>query len=296
MKITNRLNLPNALVRAVASVLGDYDPGDGDFTVTELIGPARLSALRKTYSEQIVVDVADYVYAALGSAFHLLMHRSERMGVSEQRVYMDFEGTKISGQFDLLHLNDTGLLQDWKTTTVYAVTKGTKFEWTAQLNLLDMILTANGHYVKELEIVPVFRDWMKSRARRAGTDDEANYPQTQAIRLPVERWPAAKKEEFLRERIAAHRAARAGVLPLCTNEERWIRDAAFAVKKKGNKTAMRGGVFKGPDAKELAEALAAITPGAFVEKRPGEATRCLDWCPVASWCSQWQADMKGEAA
>lgn len=291
MRLTNRLNLPDALVRAVAAVSDEYDRGDAEFTVTELIAPPRIPALKLLHDDEIVVDVADLVYAAEGTAFHTLMERSERMGMAEKRMYLEFEGTRISGKFDLLHLNDVGLLQDWKRTSVYAVTKGAKWEWTAQLNLLDFILSGNGLHVTDLEIVPVFRDWLKSRARR-----DKEYPQTQSIRLPVERWPAAQKESFLRERIALHRGARAGTLPMCTDEERWTKGAEFAVKKTGAKNAMRGGVFKqaahGAEAQDLANALAATTPGAYVEARPGERTRCLDWCPVATWCPEWQTEIK----
>lgn len=294
MKYTNRLNLPDALVRAVAAASDEYDAGDAEFTVTELIGPPRIAALRIAHADEIVVDVADCIYAAEGTAFHTLMEKSERMNLTEKRMYTKFEGTWVSGKFDLLHLNDVGLLQDWKRTSVYQVLGPAgpqpKFEWEAQLNLLDLILTDNEYFVQELEIVPVFRDWLKSRART-----DKGYPQTQAIRIPVQRWSRAAKETFLRDRIAAHRAARSGPLPECTREERWIRDDTWKVFKNGNKRAMNGGVFKGPDAEDLARALTATTPGTHVEFVPGEATRCMDWCAVAKWCTQWQDDMKGAA-
>lgn len=291
MRYTNRLNLPDALVRAVASASDEYDRGDAAYTVTELIGPPRIAALRRLHEEELVVDVADCIYAAEGTAFHTLMEKSERMGMSEKRMYCDFEGTRISGKFDLLHLNDVGLLQDYKRTSVYSVLGPggvePKFEWEAQLNILDYILTRNEMFVKELEIVPVFRDWLKSRARI-----DKSYPQTQSIRIPVQRWSEVTKENFIRDRIRLHQAARSGTLPECTREERWIKDDTWKVYKGDNKRAMNGGVFKGPDAEDLARALAATTPGTRVEFVSGEATRCIDWCPVSQWCSQWQRELR----
>ncbi len=159
--------------------------------------------------------------------------------------------------------------------------------------MLDMIATqANDYYISELEVVPMLRDWFKSQART-----NKAYPQAQIFRIPVERWPLARKEAYLRERIRVHKAARAitnpAALPECSPEERWTKDEAYAVMKRGNKNAIRNGVFKGSEASDLAHALAATLPtGHYVEHRPGERTRCLDnWCGVAAQCSQWKEEL-----
>lgn len=302
MRITNKLGLPNALVRAVSAVSADYDRGDAEYTVTQLIGPPKISLMRAKYDDALEIDVSSLIYAAEGSAFHTLMERSERMGFVEERVYTELDGTRISGKFDLLYLADTGKLQDFKRTSVFAISKGTKFEWVAQTNMLAWILMRNERYVTELEIVPVFRDWMKSRAR---TDKE--YPQTQSLRIPIELWPAAKTEAFIRERIAAHRSARVNAaagqpLPNCTDDERWTKKQGWAVMKKGGKRAskvfyadvdqLKDNAVSLSDAEDLARAMVAnMGPGYGAEFRPGERTRCLDWCEVAAFCEQWQNEL-----
>ena len=43
----------------------------------------------------------------------------------------------------------------------------------------------------------------------------------------------------MKERIAAHEEARAGNLPDCTDEERWLRDDKFAVMKEKRVRAVR---------------------------------------------------------
>ena len=43
MKITNKQNLPESLVRAVS--YSDYDRGDADISVTGLLNPPRIAVL-----------------------------------------------------------------------------------------------------------------------------------------------------------------------------------------------------------------------------------------------------------
>ena len=74
-----------------------------------------------------------------------------------------------------------------------------------------------------------------------------------------------------------------------TDDERWVRDTSYAVKREGRKTAIR--VF---DNEEQAKALAEKEKG-YVEVRKGEAIRCTgNFCGVAKWCSQFQKEQDNE--
>lgn len=282
MRITNHNNFPEALVRAVSAT--NYDRGDADFTVTELILPPRILALRRQYEDQIEVDVADLMYSAMGQGFHTLMERSERMGIAEERLYGTFEGTRISGKFDAIALESAEAgwhLYDYKQTSVWSVVadRGTgNAQWVAQLNLLGWLMAQNDRPVASLSIVAALRDWSKNKAKH-----ESGYPQAQAQLIPIVRWPTAETEFYLRKRIEAHRAT---TLPLCTDEERWSRPDTYAVMKTGLKRAQR--VF---DNAEDANAFAAPIGKAYVEKRPGQRVRCESYCDVAPFCSQWQAEI-----
>ncbi len=101
-------------------------------------------------------------------------------------------------------------------------------------------------------------------------------------------WPAPFAAGFVSGRIQQHRdaLARAALgeeLPLCTDDERWLRQSTYAVKKAGNKRATK--VF---DHKPAALEFAAAK-GLVVEERPAEPIRCTTYCKVSAWCSQYAA-------
>jgi hypothetical protein len=80
-------------------------------------------------------------------------------------------------------------------------------------------------------------------------------------------------------------------LTACTEEERWIRETKFAVKKEGRKTAIRL-LDTEEEAKELLATLPPTAKG-FIEIRKGEAIRCTgNYCGVSKWCSQYQSTLK----
>ena len=106
-------------------------------------------------------------------------------------------------------------------------------------------------------------------------------------------WDEMRRIRYIHDRINQHQNAQVlydmeGSFTLCSDEERWKRDDAWAVKKKGLKRAMR--VF---DNQEEAEVYAydweRVNDGkiAVVEHRAGEYVRCNgDYCGVAEFCSQ----------
>jgi hypothetical protein len=126
--------------------------------------------------------------------------------------------------------------------------------------------------------------------------NKADYPKApiQVIDIPI--WTQDRVEHFIRERINLHRDSKVNAdwneeLPLCTEEERWIRETKYAVKKEGRKTAVR--VY---DTEEEASALLKEMPEkdkGFIEIRKGEAVRCAgNFCGVNQWCTQYQASLK----
>lgn len=256
-----------------------YNPGQSDFTVTGLIGPARIRVLRKRNRDKISEDVADRLYSLLGQSVHTILERAAVEGaLAEVRLYANVGGLRISGQLDhAVFLPGYGLLQDYKLCSLWTDLK--KAEWIQQINMLAWLLRVNGYQVTKGQIVPIFRDWSKARARR-----EPGYPQHQSQLVDIELWPDEQVLAFVRERIKAHTEAEMGTLPECTNEERWYRGEEFAVMKGDNKRATKLFVFKNE-----AEAFAASDPKMRVEKRPGENVRCKDYCPVSDFCDFWQA-------
>lgn len=279
MKFTNRNGLPDALLRAVKN--DPYNKGDAEFSLTELIGPARIAALKEQHKHEVEEDVEEVLYRLYGQIVSVILERANKKDLAEERLYGLIGGVRISGQLDSLDL-DESILSDWKLTSLYGFKPGVppKPDWVYQLNGLLELLRQNGKDAKKLQIVGLLRDWSKMKAAREGSE----YPQAPSVILPIPMWERPKTEEYLWSRIVAHRQARK-LLPECTPEERWAKEDVHAVMKKGRKSAVK---LHDTAADALAHARNAGV-GHSVEFRKGESTRCLHYCPVSKFCSQFQA-------
>jgi hypothetical protein len=149
--------------------------------------------------------------------------------------------------------------------------------------------------VKKLEICALIRDWSRREAMV-----KPSYPQApiQIINIPM--WTHDRTEAFIKERVEMHRDSKVKAdwdeeLPLCTEEDRWIRETKYAVKKEGRKTAVRV-LDSEQEAKDLLATMTDKDKG-FIEIRKGEAVRCTgNFCGVAQWCTQYQSSLKEEEA
>jgi len=177
--------------------------------------------------------------------------------------------------FDRLVVQD-GVLQDFKVSTSYAARDGGRQEWEWQLNVLATILREHGYQVSSIEVIVIVRDWNRNVAER-----DRNYPQSQAVRIPMSLWSEERREEFIDERIRLHQAAWKE-LPDCTPGERWSRPAEWALMKEGRKSAVR--LYDSEQ--EATAALEKAGPKHSVDCRPGRDLRCESFCPVVRFCDQ----------
>jgi hypothetical protein len=295
MKLTNKYNLPLPIVKAIEN--GGYNRGASDITATGIIEPTQLHVLKERYADQITEDASDQIFSLQGQSIHTILERAaeelEKDGyIAERRFYIDVDGMKLGAQIDIYH-TPSGKLQDYKVTSVYSVRDGIKEEYAKQLNigayllkhgyeLIDGKQVYSSHYVRELEIVAILRDWSKNAAKR-----EDNYPEHQVKILSVPLIPEAEVLEYIKERVAAYKdATKVGdaALPPCSAEERWARPDVWAIMKRGAKRALRL-----CDSKEGAEIAAdAAGPGHEVVHRPGVSTRCESYCPAKNYCNQYK--------
>jgi hypothetical protein len=275
VKLTNKLGLPQPIVDAVRN--DGYTKGDADMSVTELLSPPRLVALKKAHESEIEEDVSDRIWSLVGQVMHGLLERANTIGIAERRLSIMLGGWKISGGMDLFH--DDGTLSDYKFVTSYKFkSAGVPLEYEQQLNCYAEILRQNGHEVKKLQIVGILRDWSKLEAMRS-----PDYPQTQIVIRSVQLWPSETVLGFMSTRIQLHKNALLQ-LPNCADVDRWAKPDTFAVMKDGAKRAVR--VL---ESKEEADALAATNAKYSVVARKGENTRCDHYCPVRQFCSQAQS-------
>tara|TARA_E500000318_G_scaffold29279_1_gene29251 strand:- start:2319 stop:3206 length:888 start_codon:yes stop_codon:yes gene_type:complete len=294
MQITNNHNLPESFVNFARN--DKYSKGKSDISVTTLIDSPRVKLLREANSAQLTSDASDMIWPLFGTAVHHILESSKNdEGVTlEERLYADVNGWILSGAVD--HQKTDGKtisITDYKVTSVWSVIYG-KIEWEQQLNCYAFLAQKNrGMKVKSLQICAILRDWNRREAER-----KEEYPKAPVVLIDIPIWPDTKRIEYIKERIAMHQDAQVGYdlskdFPLCSDEERWKRGEAWAVKKKGLKRAMR--VF---DNQEEAEVYAydweKINNGkiAVVEHRAGEYVRCNgDYCGVANFCSQFKGDI-----
>jgi hypothetical protein len=288
MITSNKHDLPDTIVRALKKQDQLYNAGEVDSSVTSLIQPARISLLRKLHYNELERDVADSVWALLGSGIHHILELGATPDmIVEERLFMDIDGWKISGAVDVQQVRMNKIdITDYKITSVYSVTKndGAKPEWEAQLNLHALLVEANKPMkVKSLHIMVVLRDWQSEKAK-----GDPFYPQAPIMMIPVPIWPKKKQLSYARERIASHRQAKfdhalGNELEECTAEDRWVRGDKWVVIKKGGKRALK--TFDND--REAANLLEEKGNEFEIQYRPGKSLRC-GYCQVSQFCSQFQ--------
>jgi hypothetical protein len=287
MKITNKLGLPLAIVEAVTN--NSYSRGESDFTATQLIEPSRIFTLKRKHEDELEEDASSLIYSLQGQSIHTILERAaknlkEAGLIAEERFYITLKGKKIGAQIDIYDPK-TGILQDYKVTSVYSVKDGPKEEYAQQMNIQAEIMRQNGYTINKLQIVAILRDWSKGEYER---DEYGTYPEHQVKVLDVPLISSEEVIDFILSRIESHQEATIN-LPLCTKEERWAKDDKYAVIKKGQKKA-----YRLTDTNEAAiMILESLEKEKYeVIKRPGVSTRCNLYCPVANFCDQYKKEKK----
>ena len=275
MRVTNKFNFPEPLVKALSR---DTYKKVGHISTTELLKPPRILALEMRHQDEIEEDVSDRIYRALGSSFHGLMEDAASPNeFSEERLVIDVLGWKVSGKPDLYDKWET--LWDYKICSVWAYILGVRKEYYDQLRIYSYLYAQHGFMPKKLANMLLFRDWSKSESERT-----SNYPPPAKV-IEYEVPDPAETWQFIKGRVLVHQLSRSlpdDKLAPCTAEEKWERPTTWAVKKKGAKRAMPGGVC---DSRGKAEITMAANPGTEIEERRGKCVRCADgYCKVAKWC------------
>jgi hypothetical protein len=285
MILTNRLNLPLPIVRAV-----EHDPytQDGHISVTGLIQPPRIRQLLTRHRDNISIDVADRIWPLLGSSVHYILERAAvDNALQEERLSMDVLGWTVTGKPDLYY---DRTVFDFKVTSVWTTLNGVKREWETQENLYAELLRAHTFKVESLAIIAILRDWSKHQVTKS-----RDYPETQSIILPVTLWDPIDAGMYLEERVTVHQEAERLAdddLPVCTAEERWERPTQYAVKKRGNKKASRL-LPTLEEAEVWARDNMKDKPFEIV-CRPGESVRCRSYCDCSNYCNWWEENKPKE--
>ena len=151
------------------------------------------------------------------------------------------DGWVLSGAIDRQEFisNDDGSrtvnIIDYKVTSVWSVIYG-KPEWENQLNCYAYL--ASKTKVGSLKICAILRDWNRRDA------EKKDYPKAPIVFVDIPLWDKNKTEECIKERIRMHQEAQISFdlnedVGLCSDEDMWKKNDTWAVKKKGQKRAIR---------------------------------------------------------
>ena len=284
MKITNKFNIPQTIINILDRPT--YSKGKANLSVTQLLNSPKIVALTKKFEDEIEQDASDMVWSIFGSAVHnILEHGKDDNHIVEQRIHKEYDGWHISGAIDLQVVNENGIdVKDYKTTTVWAV-MNEKIEWEVQLNIYaGLVEDVKKIPVTSVGIVAIIRDWN----RRESTTREG-YPEAPIKEIPIRLWSKEERDQYISKRIALHSACDFAMetdstLPDCTPDEMWEKQTTYAIKKVGNKRAFK--VYE--TEKDALDAIADMEKTYEIEVRPGERTRCTNFCPVSQYCEQYR--------
>lgn len=254
MNITNNYRV-NLLI-AVWLLNDDYDFDNTPKTISmsTIIKPLKKLIMgQRVEAKHKVIDVADLMASALGSAIHdaveaVWTNKTKReaslrkLGIPEdviasiivnpkpeelfegcipvyleQRVVREFEGWRITGKFDAIA---DGRVNDTKTTGVFSYMKGTKDEdYRSQLSGYKWL---NPDKVTDPvgQINFVFTDWQSFRANQ-----DPAYPEKRMITKEFQLLDDQAVEAFIRKRIQdleKYINLPEEEIPECTPEDLWM--------------------------------------------------------------------------
>ena len=270
-------------------------PNPDRLTVTDLISPPLIKHLKINNWDNIEAKASDFLWMILGNAVHHVfeskglhysieqilkpgmitspekrlanIHQILTANPHEKYIELDLGDTKITGKIDF---RETGVIRDFKITSVWSFLGGIKPEWEQQLNIYCFLCLQKGIPVEKLIVDAILRDWTKVETYRNN-----DYPKMPFISLDCKKWSEEQQYNFIISKIKRYKEEPTE----CTPEERWEKATTYAAKKPKAKRATR--VFHTIDE---ANKYVEKHEGLEVEIRKGERTRCLYYCPVREVC------------
>ena len=289
MEITNRLNLPLALVSAVSRTNHNREKC---YSATTLNKDAKEVILTNRHFSEIKTDACENIWALFGTAVHAVLEDSQDDCQHEVRLESAVEGdgirsgVKVTGIIDSLD-EKNGVISDWKTASVWKVQFRDFEDWRRQGLTYAWLCARNGIKIDKCRFVALLKDHSKSKARYDST-----YPQSPVYVYEFEvtisdlrehnEWIQAKIKEF----EIAQNLTDDEIVP-CTPESRWQTPSGFAVMKSGRKSAIRLFLTR-EDAQKFIDEKEEKGKGLYIEERIGEAKKCLDYCPCREFCNYYK--------
>lgn len=278
--ITNKYNLPEPIFNAVNK---EYKPQIDRFSVTDLIGPPLIRQLKIKHWDELVEDASERLWALLGQAVDKVVSENAKGAITQLKYEVPIDGVVVVGKVDYYEPAKEEI-EDWKVTSVWSFLLGDKSDWEKQLNCYAWGFRGEGRGVKKLTVNAILRDWQKSKAL-----SDRDYPNIPFISRDIPLWTFEQQESYIKQQLEYHRMSDPQE---CSPEEKWEKPTTYAVMKKGRKSALRvldsrsaaGAWCVDNGHATNKKAVVELTKGIEIVKRPGECTRCLNYCPVRAVC------------
>ena len=286
MNVTNRLHLPEAFVKAVSTTRHNEA---GCFSATTLNKGAKEIILTDRHFDEITVDAADSVWAVWGTAVHALLESQPDNNFHEESFKVPVSNSFVTGVVDSYDM-ERGIINDWKTASVYKIMKGDFSDWYKQGMTYAWLLKQNGLEVRRCRFIALLKDHSMTKA-----ETDSTYPQSPVFTYEFEVTPEelAQTGERITAKVKAIEAAELlcdDDIEPCTAEERWADPEKYAVMKNGRKSAVR--VFDTLiDAENCAGELGNSH---YVETRPAVSRKCGKYCLCKDFCNFYKLMNKGE--
>ena len=287
MQITNKLNLPYGLVKAVSP---DPHNKPGEISATTLIQGTKQVILTQRHWNELEDDVADRIWAVFGTAVHALLESEGENEFCEIELKQKVSNITVTGRLDNYNMA-TGVICDYKNTSVFKVKAGLQKdadgkehgfpEWKMQGLIYSWLLQKNGLPATKCRFIALLKDHSMTEAAR-----DRSYPQSPVYvyDFDVTKEDLEEIEKFIMKKVFQYElfcSTEDDNIPECSENERWAKKDVYAVKKEGRKTAV-----KLYDTQEEAEQkIAELGKGHYLEVRKGESMKCKNYCLCSGFCN-----------
>ena len=292
MIITNKLNMPDAFVKAIQN---SRHNADKSLSATTLLKGTKEIILTDRHFDEITIDASDEVWAVFGTAVHSILEHQEDEAFKEESFSVPAapgSEWKITGKVDRYNMA-TETIEDWKTASVWKVIYKDFQDWRTQGLIYAWLLRESGLNVRHIRFVALLKDFSKTEAIK-----NPDYPQSPAF---IYEFDVNNSElEGVKDR-AMYKALAVrdnwntpdDEIEPCTPEERWATPTKWAVMKEGRKTAVKVCTTQ-EEAEDFIEDLEKEKDKHFVEERKGQDKKCSDYCACCEFCSYYKSLQNSE--
>lgn len=312
-KITNITGIGLPMAVWLASDDYDFVPDHRSISATSLLKPVRQILLRERLdkSTRQTPDVSDFIASRLGTSIHdgieSAWNRHYRRALAslgysqkvidrvrinptevegdtipvylENRGSREFRGYSISGKFDMVI---DGELQDFKSTSVYAVIKGNKDEDYRLQGSIYRWIHRDKITSDHIVINFIFTDWQRAKARQ-----DPNYPDQRVAEHRVELMSLEETEKWISDHLdvlESYADVSESEIPFCPEEALWRSETKWKYYANPNNTDGRSTKNSDTQAEAVAYMASKGGKGVIIEEK-GVVKACA-YCPAAPLCSQ----------